>query len=139
MAYCPERIAQGFAIKELSELPQLVAGLSDKALQDSLDLFARVAPKVLPVSMEEAELAKLFANAWRYIQFAVSNQFCMIARNFGVDFNQVRAVLMQGYGRAATLRASRVLLRFSQLHSLGATVRSLNRLRTSSCRLSNPF
>ena len=103
LAYCPERIAQGFAIKELSELPQLVAGLSDKALQDSLELFERVAPKALPVSMEEAELAKLFANAWRYIQFAVSNQFCMIARNFGVDFNQVRAVLMQGYGRAATL------------------------------------
>jgi len=103
VAYCPERIAQGYAIKELAELPQLVAGLSEPALRDATDLFRRVAPKILPVSMEEAELAKLFANAWRYIQFAVSNQFYMIARSFGVDFNPLRKVLIDGYGRAATL------------------------------------
>ena len=103
LAYCPERIAQGYAIKELPELPQLVAALSEQALKDATDLFGLVAPKVIRVSMEEAELAKLFANAWRYIQFAVSNQFYMIARSFGVDFNQLRAVLMHGYGRAATL------------------------------------
>ena len=103
VAYCPERIAQGHAIKELPELPQLIAGLSDKAVRDATELFRRIAPTVIPVSIEEAELAKLFANAWRYIQFAVSNQFYMIARNFGVDFNQLRAVLMHGYGRAASL------------------------------------
>lgn len=103
VAYCPERIAQGFAIKELPELPQLVAGLSEKALKDAAALFGLVAPKLIHVSVEEAELAKLFANAWRYIQFAVSNQFYMISRGFGVDFNTVRSVLMDGYGRAATL------------------------------------
>ncbi len=103
VAYCPERIAQGYAVKELAELPQLVAGLSEKAIQDATTLFRLVAPTVIPVSMEEAELAKLFANAWRYIQFAVSNQFYMIARTFGVDFNQLRTVLMHSYGRAASL------------------------------------
>lgn len=103
LAYCPERIAQGYAIQELPELPQLVAGLSEKALKDAVELFQLVSPKIIPVSIEEAELAKLFANAWRYIQFAVSNQFFMIAQSFGVDFNQVRKVLMDGYGRAATL------------------------------------
>ncbi len=103
IAYCPERIVQGHAIKELSELPQLVAGLSDQALADATALFAPIAPKIIPVSVEEAELAKLFANAWRYIQFAVSNQFYMIARRFGMDFNRVREVLTDGYGRAATL------------------------------------
>lgn len=103
LAYCPERIAQGFAIKELPELPQLVAGLSEQAVQDAKALFGRVAPKIIPVSIEEAELAKLFANAWRYIQFAVSNQFYMIAHSLGVDFDQVRKVLIDGYGRAATL------------------------------------
>ncbi|MBI3457767.1 MAG: nucleotide sugar dehydrogenase, partial [Candidatus Rokubacteria bacterium] len=103
IAYCPERIVQGYAIKELAELPQLVAGLSDQALADATALFAPIAPKIIPVSVEEAELAKLFANAWRYIQFAVSNQFYMIARRFGMDFNRVREVLTDGYGRAATL------------------------------------
>ena len=58
MAYCPERIAQGYAIRELPELPQLVAGLSEKATGDATALFGRITRKILPVSMEEAELAK---------------------------------------------------------------------------------
>lgn len=103
LAYCPERIAQGYAIRELKELPQLVAGMSDRALEDASALFSAIAPQIIRVSMEEAELAKLFSNAWRYIQFAVANQFYMISENFGVDYNRVREVMREGYGRAASL------------------------------------
>jgi UDP-N-acetyl-D-mannosaminuronic acid dehydrogenase len=100
VAYCPERIVQGHAIRELKELPQLVAGMSEKALNESLELFSTIAPKVIPVTIEEAELAKLFTNAWRYIQFALANQFYMISCNFGVDYNRVRKAIIDGYGRA---------------------------------------
>ena len=37
--------------------------------------------------MTEAELAKLYTNAWRYIKFAVANQFYMIAVEKGLDFS----------------------------------------------------
>ena len=103
IAYCPERIVQGYAIKELKELPQLVAGLTPTAEKEAYELFSILSPKVLKVSMEEAELAKLFSNAWRYIQFAVANQFYMVSHYFGVDFNQLRHVMMDSYGRLATL------------------------------------
>lgn len=103
IAYCPERIVQGHAIQELKELPQLVAGISEKALQDASSLFSLVSPNVIEVSMSEAELAKLFANALRYIQFATANQFYMIANNFGVDFTKVRSAMVEGYGRASHL------------------------------------
>jgi UDP-N-acetyl-D-mannosaminuronic acid dehydrogenase len=103
VAYCPERIAQGYAITELEKLPQLVSGLSAKAVQDATALFSTIAPKIIPVSVEEAELAKLFSNAWRYIQFALANQFYMVSHDFGVDFNRVRAAMTDGYGRAASL------------------------------------
>lgn len=103
VAYCPERIAQGHALEELRQLPQLVSGLSGAALAVATDLFARIAPRVIPVSVEEAELAKLFSNAWRYIQFAAANQFYMMAHGFGVEFNRVRAAMVEGYGRAASL------------------------------------
>jgi len=103
VAYCPERIAQGHAIKELRELPQLVSALSDEALATATELFSKIAPRVIAVSVEEAELAKLFSNAWRYIQFAAANQFYMMANELGVDFNRVRAAMVDGYGRAATL------------------------------------
>ncbi len=103
VAYCPERIVQGYAMRELKELPQLVAGFSEKAIKDASELFGAIAPKIIRVSMGEAELAKLFANAWRYIQFAITNQFYMIANNFGVDYNKVRNAMRDGYKRAETL------------------------------------
>jgi UDP-N-acetyl-D-mannosaminuronic acid dehydrogenase len=103
IAYCPERIAEGFAIKELAELPQIVAGLSDEAIHNATELFDKISPKVLRASMQEAELVKLFSNAWRYIQFAAANQFYMISEKFGADFGRVRHLMTDGYERASGL------------------------------------
>ena len=103
VAYCPERIAQGYAIRELDELPQIVSGCSDEAVERATELFALIAPQIIRLEVEEAELAKLFTNAWRYIQFAAANQFYMIAQSIGVDFNRVRQAMVDGYGRAASL------------------------------------
>lgn len=103
IAYCPERIVQGHAIRELRKLPQIVAGVTKDAQNQAAALFDKIAAKVIKVSIKEAELAKLFSNAWRYIQFAVTNQFYMVSDNFGVDYNKVRHTMMDGYGRAASL------------------------------------
>jgi UDP-N-acetyl-D-mannosaminuronic acid dehydrogenase len=103
VAYCPERIAQGYAIRELDELPQIVSGCTPDAADRAAALFSLIAPQVIRLEVEEAELAKLFTNAWRYIQFAAANQFYMIAQTIGVDFNLVRKAMVDGYGRAASL------------------------------------
>jgi len=103
ISYCPERIVQGYAIKELKELPQIVAGLSDKAIEEASKLFSIISPKIIKTSMGEAELVKLFSNAWRYIQFAVANQFYTMAHSFGVDYDKVRKAMREGYERAHTL------------------------------------
>lgn len=103
VAYCPERIAQGHAIRELRELPQIVSGSSPEAAESAAALFSIIAPEIVPLEIEEAELAKLFSNAWRYIQFAAANQFYILANTIGVDFNRVREAMVRGYGRASTL------------------------------------
>src|SRR3989344_9642806 len=103
IAYCPERIIQGYSVKELKELQQIIAGLNEKAIKEASDLFSRISPKIIEASMGEAELVKLFSNAWRYVQFATANQFYMIAHNFGVDYDKVRHAMTDGYTRAATL------------------------------------
>ncbi len=103
IAYCPERIVQGYAIRELRELPQIVAGMTKNAEDEAALLFDKIASKIIRASISEAELAKLFSNAWRYIQFAVTNQFYMMANNFDVDYNALRQTMMEGYGRLATL------------------------------------
>lgn len=103
IAYCPERIAQGYAIQELEELPQIVSGVNKEAEDDAAKLFGLIASKVIRTTIQEAELAKLFSNAWRYIQFGVTNQFYMIAESFDIDYNKVRHAVTEGYGRAASL------------------------------------
>jgi UDP-N-acetyl-D-mannosaminuronic acid dehydrogenase len=103
VAYCPERIAQGHAVRELREFPQIVSGTTEKALKDASALFALIAPSIVPVEVEVAELAKLFSNAWRYIQFATTNQFYMFAQELGVSYETVRHAMVEGYGRNAGL------------------------------------
>ena len=46
-----------------------------------------------------AELAKLFCNAWRYINFAISNQFYVMAEHYGADFQRIHHALRDGYPR----------------------------------------
>jgi UDP-N-acetyl-D-mannosaminuronic acid dehydrogenase len=103
VAYCPERIVQGFSIRELENLPQIVSGFSDRAIQESKKLFSRISKKIVVASVAEAELAKLFTNSWRYIQFAVANQLFMIAESHGEDYYRIRHVMMDGYERAEGL------------------------------------
>jgi UDP-N-acetyl-D-mannosaminuronic acid dehydrogenase len=101
VSYCPERIAQGYAITELDRLPQIISGLTDEAVDGALDLFRRLTDRLLTVAVEEAELAKLFLNSWRYIQFAIANQFYMIAEDRGLDFFRIHHAMTDGYDRAS--------------------------------------
>jgi len=52
---------------------------------------------------EEAELAKLFTNTWRYIKFATANQLFMMANDFGLDYERIRTALALDYPRASDL------------------------------------
>lgn len=101
VANCPERIVQGRAIEELSQLPQIVSGFSETAVDAATKLFQALGAQVITVDVEEAELTKLFANAWRYIQFSIANQFYMIAEKHGADFNKIYKALTYNYDRAA--------------------------------------
>jgi UDP-N-acetyl-D-mannosaminuronic acid dehydrogenase len=103
VAFCPERIAEGKAMTELYELPQIVASRSSQALDRATKLFRTLTHEVVYLSPEEAELAKLFTNTWRYIKFATANQLYMMANDFGLDYERIRSALAYNYPRAADL------------------------------------
>ena len=103
VAFCPERIAEGKAMAELYELPQIVAARTERALERSEKLFRTLTAEIVRLEPEEAELAKLFTNAWRYIRFATANQFYMMANDFGLDFERIRTALAHNYPRAADM------------------------------------
>lgn len=103
VAFCPERIAEGKAMTELFSLPQIVSGRSDAVLARADRLFSVLTAKTVHLVPEEAELAKLFTNTWRYIKFAASNQLFMMANDFGLDFERIRSALAEDYPRAADI------------------------------------
>lgn len=100
VAFCPERIAEHKAMTELFELPQIVSGYTPSAIARAGALFSTLTDSIVELTPEEAELAKLFTNTWRYIKFAAVNQFYMMANSKGVDFERVRAGLTHDYPRA---------------------------------------
>jgi UDP-N-acetyl-D-mannosaminuronic acid dehydrogenase len=100
VAFCPERVVQGYGIKELREMPQIVSATSPDAEKEATAIFQQIAPEIVVVKPIEAEFAKLFNNAYRYIEFAASNQFYMIAKSAGADYQAIMRAMKQNYPRA---------------------------------------
>jgi UDP-N-acetyl-D-mannosaminuronic acid dehydrogenase len=103
VAFCPERIAEGHALEELHTLPQIIGADDDRAAERATALFQNLVSKTVRVSTKEAELAKLFTNTWRYMKFAVANQFFMIADQAGLDYTNVLRAIREDYPRAQDL------------------------------------
>src|SRR6195256_5469826 len=106
VAFCPERIAEGKAMTELFELPQIVSSRTPAGAKRASALFSRLTGKLVVMSPEEAELGKLFTNVWRYIKFATANQLYMMANEQGLDFDRIRRGLAEDYPRAADMPAA---------------------------------
>jgi UDP-N-acetyl-D-mannosaminuronic acid dehydrogenase len=99
LAFCPERIAEGNALAELVTLPQIVAAFEPEALARARRLFLLITESTIELAPLEAELAKLFTNSWRYLNFAVSNQFYMLAETCGLDFHRIHDAVVREYPR----------------------------------------
>jgi UDP-N-acetyl-D-mannosaminuronic acid dehydrogenase len=99
VSFCPERIAEGKAVEELKSLPQIVSAFDDEARNEARELFSLLTKQVIFLKPKEAELAKLFTNVWRYIQFAVANQFYQIAAQNDLDFYKIYQAATDNYPR----------------------------------------
>ena len=103
VAFCPERVVQGKAIQEIQSLVQMISGTTPAAEERAARLFSRVARKVVRLKPMEAEFAKLFCNAYRYMQFAIANQFYMLTNAAGLSYARIRKGLMEDYPRMRDL------------------------------------
>jgi UDP-N-acetyl-D-mannosaminuronic acid dehydrogenase len=103
VAFCPERVVQGLAIREMQTLPQIVSGTTPAAEAVATRLFASIAPSVVHMAPKEAEFAKLISNAYRYIQFAAANHFYMMVQHAGLDYARVLEGVKRDYPRMRDL------------------------------------
>jgi UDP-N-acetyl-D-mannosaminuronic acid dehydrogenase len=103
LAFCPERILEGKALSEFATLPQIVSAFDEECVQAVSDLFRMLTPDIVVVNPIEAELAKLFTNTWRYIQFSIANQFFLLANDYGLDYYRIHNAVTYKYPRAQNL------------------------------------
>jgi UDP-N-acetyl-D-mannosaminuronic acid dehydrogenase len=101
LAMCPERILEGRAIDELFNLPEIVGGINGVSNAIFAELFRKINPKkdILYTTPTGAELAKLFTNIYRYLSFALANEFAMWAESYGEDAHEIIKVANHGYPR----------------------------------------
>jgi UDP-N-acetyl-D-mannosaminuronic acid dehydrogenase len=103
VAFCPERVAEGYALEEIRTLPQIIGADDDAAFDRASALFEKFDVEIIRTTSEEAELAKLLTNTWRYMKFAIANQFFQIVHRAGQDHSRVLHAIRHNYPRAADL------------------------------------
>jgi UDP-N-acetyl-D-mannosaminuronic acid dehydrogenase len=103
VAFCPERIAEGYALRELFDLPHIVSSFSENGVERARALFSLLNPEIVVLDPLEAELTKLFTNAYRYVKFGIANQFFMIANDCGADYYKIHDAIRHKYPRAKDL------------------------------------
>ncbi len=102
VSFCPERIAEGKAMEELRSLPQIVSSFDEESTKEVSELFSTLAKEIISLKPIEAEMAKLCLNSWRYLQFAIANQFYQIATENNIDFYKVYEAITHNYPRASS-------------------------------------
>lgn len=102
LAFVPERVLQTKGIEETANLPALVgvcSVMSYYKAKDFLQTFIKA--EIISLTAREAEIAKLMTNMYRYVTFALANEFWMIGEKQGVDMHHVIEAANFGYERNA--------------------------------------
>lgn len=99
IAYCPERIAEGMAIEEIETIPQIIGGLDKKSSIKAEEFFKKIGVKTMISDDVSIELAKLFTNMYRYINFAIANEFMFLAENQEREIHEIIKLVNFGYSR----------------------------------------
>jgi len=101
LASTPERIASGIALKELPMLPEITGGADEFSSQVAAEVLKCLNPDKLvsTTTSTSAELAKLFTNVYRYVTFALANEFALLAEVHGQDAHEIIRMANANYPR----------------------------------------
>jgi UDP-N-acetyl-D-mannosaminuronic acid dehydrogenase len=99
VVFAPERIAQGHTHTEMPKLPQIIGSNTHEDYLVAESFFMNLCPECIELTIVQAELGKLFTNMYRYVNFALANEFFTIAHQYGEDYDQIRAAINKDYPR----------------------------------------
>ena len=93
VAFSPERLYSGSALRNLATYPKLVGGLGEASTARAAAFYESVldAPVVAMSTAEAAEFAKLADTTYRDVNIALANEFSRYADRIGVDITEIIA------------------------------------------------
>jgi nucleotide sugar dehydrogenase len=93
VAFSPERLYSGAALRNLATYPKLVGGLGERSTARAAAFYNAVldAEIVAMSSAEAAEFSKLADTTYRDVNIALANEFARYAERAGVDVHEVIA------------------------------------------------
>lgn len=102
LAVCPERILEGQAHRELFVLPEIIGGVGNLSSNIASELFRKLGndKEVVLLTPTGAELAKLFTNIYRYVNFALANEFAIWAERYDEDAGSIIQAANRDYSRS---------------------------------------
>jgi UDP-N-acetyl-D-mannosaminuronic acid dehydrogenase len=89
LAYVPERLAPGRAMRELSSVPRIVGGASLRSTTQAVKLYSRVIRRLYKTDSTTAELTKVAENGFRDLNIAYANLLALVSEVVGADINEV--------------------------------------------------
>jgi UDP-N-acetyl-D-mannosaminuronic acid dehydrogenase len=90
IAYCPERVLPGRALRELVENDRVVGGMTPACGQRAKALYEIfVSGKCLVTDANTAEMVKLTENAFRDVNIAFANEISLVCDKLGIDVWQL--------------------------------------------------
>ncbi len=99
VAHCPERIAEGRFLEEIYSFPCIVSGLTDRCADRAAELFGCFGTEIVRTTPVQAELAKIWANIYRYATFALPNLLMMNCEQYGANVFEVIDLVNRDYPR----------------------------------------
>jgi nucleotide sugar dehydrogenase len=93
VAFSPERLYSGDALRNLATYPKLVGGIGPASTARAAAFYASVLDSevVAMSSAEAAEMAKLAETTYRDVNIALANEFARYSSGVGVDVREVIA------------------------------------------------
>ena len=100
LVFCPERVLQGKSIEETETLPQIIGAFCQKSFFVA-ETFNKTynGSDQLHLTPREAEIGKLMTNMYRYVNFALANEFWMVCERQGANAEKITKAINHNYKR----------------------------------------
>jgi dTDP-alpha-D-glucose dehydrogenase len=91
LAFCPERLAEGQAIRELTSIPVVVGAVDERSARACTTLWRHAlgVDSVVVDRPRTAEMVKLADNLWVDLNVALANELAKVCDRLGIDALQV--------------------------------------------------